>query len=423
MARLSADAAKRRELLAAGTTVHLYDMNAPGTRATRLRTREEFREVMKSILVGEQILPPDVTDDELDRHCFTRDRITEYTCTFIAAIASDPQTSRGRLEERFKIGSLEKRVDALWWFTTWELGIDAAALYSSWTLRTSSMMHKMALENNLGTTSRDKPYFGVRELRLLASTVFNECRQTVWYKQQLVLWTMACITGVRIGSMAQPREYKGQYLKWKHVRFFRHGQQGIFLEITYHFMKGYRDPYSDRARSFKPAKFLIQPCENAFNLHVDLTWMLLCLAVDRGLFTGNVQELETCEHSELPQDPVIAELPVFVAGNPGNVLKLTDKPMSATNASGPLKVITRKSGLTVANVSMYSFRREFITIIGRVEGKDAAKEWAGHIDRREAYRHYDYGHGDKNVTSRVLGEGEFASTVSIPLTLLSHSLT
>lgn len=39
----------------------------------------------------------------------------DHTVMYLHAIAGNEETNGGRISERFKIGALEKRTDALWW--------------------------------------------------------------------------------------------------------------------------------------------------------------------------------------------------------------------------------------------------------------------------------------------------------------------
>jgi hypothetical protein len=226
---------------------------------------------------------------------------------------------------------------------------------------------------------------------------------------------MVTVTGARPGSLTLIDRYKGlpQFIKWRDVRFFRiEGRRGIFLEITLHWLKGQRDPHHIKANAFKGATFFVYPCRSKVNLCADLTWILMQLAMDRGLFgERTLKELETSGDFEIKQDLTIADQPIFLAGREGKsgVSDGEIKPLSSS-LNPVLQKIARLSCLSV-RATIYAFRREFITTIGRTATVDTAKQLATHApDENSSYGRYGYRIGDMNVTEIRFGESRYAKS-------------
>lgn len=226
-------------------------------------------------------------------------------------------------------------------------------------------MHKAAVEFDLGTQSWEKEYFGLPELRLLFATVTDMVAKVDWYKQHYVAWAMSFICGMRPGSLAVSTGYpKEQCLRWKDITIYRNLQgKGLFLLIHCRWMKGGRDPYR-RGINCKDGKFLIMSVKSAVNLVADLTWLVPCLALERGLFPGKtLADLEASTEAILTQHPAVTDLPVFTAlSGPNNATLAIDKPIYTESFGEPLRRVAHKAGLAV-RVTMYVWRREFITAI------------------------------------------------------------
>jgi hypothetical protein len=193
---------------------------------------------------------------------------------------------------------------------------------------------------------------------------------------------MSYMTGVRPGTLGLSRGYEKtkQALFWKDITFIRfEDKPGVYLQIHYKWLKGQRDPHHEKSAGFSGAQFLLLPCREAENLVVDLTWLLLRLAMDRGLFgDSRTEDLLNHASSRLPHDEAITEQPVFVAlKGPNNVELDCNKPILANNFNPPLQRSSYLAGLA-ARVTMYCFRREFITTMGRNLNVQEAKTLATH---------------------------------------------
>lgn len=226
---------------------------------------------------------------------------------------------------------------------------------------------------------------------------------------------MVTVTGARPGSLALNNAYKGlpHFIKWRDVRFFRiEGRRGIFLQITLCWLKGQRDPHHMHANNFKGATFVVYPCRSKVNLCADLTWILTQLAMDRGLFgERTLEDLETSGDFEIEQDPAIADHPIFLAGREGKsgVSDGEIKPLMSSSLNPVLQRIARLSCLGV-RATIYAFRREFITTVGRNTTVEIAKELATHKFDSSAYGRYDYGMGDMNISEIRFSEADYAKS-------------
>ncbi len=99
----------------------MHDHNAPTVRCRRAMVRREFLSLMRPLLTAEGILPMESSDADIERYCYNKDGIIDYGCMYLAAVGGDEATSRGRIEDRFKIGQLRQRAEALWWYMIWFL--------------------------------------------------------------------------------------------------------------------------------------------------------------------------------------------------------------------------------------------------------------------------------------------------------------
>lgn len=303
----------------------------------------------------------------------------------------------------------------MWWYVSWILGVEAAGIYESWLQHTAATVHKATVGFDLGTQSWEKEYFGLPELRLLFATVTDMVAKVDWYKQHYVAWAMSFICGMRPGLLAVSTGYpKEQCLRWKDITIYRNLQgKGLFLLIHCRWMKGSRDPYR-RGINCKDGKFLIMSVKSAVNLVADLTWLVPCLALERGFSPGKtLADLEASTEAILTQNPAVTELPVFTAlSGPNNSTLAIDKPIYTESFGEPLRRVAHKAGLAV-RVTMYVWRREVIAAISREAGVDQAKELAGHkIDGNDTYDHYDYGTGDLELVQMRLGEGSDANVAA-----------
>jgi len=199
------------------------------------------------------------------------------------------------------------------------------------------------------------------------------------------------MTGVRPGSLAVTAGYENstevQALLWEDIDFNRSTEgPGVFLRVRIRWLKGRRDPYAVTGR-LQGVEFLLKPCSAPENLVVDCTWLLTMLALERGLFGGQTyDELMVSPRSRLVQNPTIAKRPVFAALKGSNNPEMDfDKAMKAGAFNLPLQQACKVAGLAT-RATMYVFRREFITTVGRSVGVEEARSMATHLpSRRDSY--------------------------------------
>lgn len=94
---------------------------SPSVKQRRQAVLNEFVEVMRALLVADGSMEPDISDDVVQQQLFTVDKIVDYVTMYLHAIGGNAETNVGRIGPRFKIGALQFRTDALWWYTTWLL--------------------------------------------------------------------------------------------------------------------------------------------------------------------------------------------------------------------------------------------------------------------------------------------------------------
>lgn len=223
------------------------------------------------------------------------------------------------------------------------------------------------------------------------------------------------MTGARPGSLAVSGDDFRQALLWQDITFFRDTDgPGIYVVIHYKWLKGQRDRFAPGAASFAGARFLIKPCREANHLHVDAPTLLLLLALDRGLFGSlTIDELLNHRLAILPQDRRVTKQAVFLMlKGPNNADLNFSKPLRSIAFNATLQRASLLAGLN-KRVSMYVFRREFITQVKRNVGSEAARALACHATPGDTIsRYYDYGIGDLDMTGAVLGEGEHVSALA-----------
>ena len=253
-------------------------------------------------------------------------------------------------------------------------------------------------------------YLGIPELRLLFAEICKMEKMRFCYKQHYLLWTLIFMTGVRPGSVVISSAYRNtmQCLLWEDIQFVRDvDRSGVSVLITFKWVKGSRRPTRDGDTNSKPPQFFISPCRDAINVVADPTWMLLQLAVERGLFTQSYQDLLESPEFILSQDPVVTKEPVFIR-QPNNVIREAGLgeilPMCTSAVPRMLQRMLQAVGIASKDASPYAFRRECITAIGRNISKEAAQQAAGH-HTGEPWEAYDFGFGDLDITPFRLEEG------------------
>jgi hypothetical protein len=142
-----------------------------------------------------------------------------------------------------------------------ELGSDTLAISYEWHLFVPALIHKLAVDEGLGSSSWSKEYFGLPELRLFFLRLANEPFGMDWWKQMYVCWAMSCIIGARPSSLtaiAHGKENTAhalvQTLRWKDIEFINVFDE-LAVRINLHFLKGRRDRHKTllSCRLYRPA--------------------------------------------------------------------------------------------------------------------------------------------------------------------------
>lgn len=324
----------------------------------------------------------------------------------------------GKNDVKIKIHVLQERVYSLWFTACWELQEDAGRIFPIWIRTLDALCHKMASENQLSTVKRDKNYFGVPEMQLLLSRLSIVTHKTDWWKQHYVAWALTLMTGARPSSLAvtDTKDNSGkdipvdeqQCLRWRDIEFLpNHDSRGLAVRVKLKWIKGQRDLHNKKATRWRGITFFITSCSEASNLPADVPWLLLVLGFERGLFSeDSVDKLLQSPLATLPMKPDVAQRPVFLAANGTASSLIPDKPLLCQGFNPPLKKACEDASIAVY-ATMYCWRREFISYVGRSATMSEAKELATHQPGAlDSYSHYDFGVGDKDLTGIRLGEIE-----------------
>lgn len=361
------------------------------------------------VLTEENPCVADMCDDDLLRYSFHKDRAVRLVAGYLAFVATDPNLSnRGILEEKIQTDTLRRRASCLWFFAVWVLERDAINVYVPWKTTVNAIVHKYAVQEDLGTSTHEKGYMGVPEINLLFCWLLRQVKNTSYHKQNYVAWAMALVTGIRPSSMASPKEYKrkedrvGMHLRWSDITFFPNlNGHGLTVDVHVRWIKGRRDPHADQAKKYKTAHFLIGSCERTENLLCDLPWLLLVLGFERGLFTESpsLDDLLASPLHKLSQDSIVSQQPIFLAHKTQNCSELdVDVGLKANAFTESLQRACREVGI-FRRVSMYAFRREALTSFARNATTDMAREVALHKPGGgDLFGKYDYGFGDVDLS-------------------------
>jgi len=124
----------------------------------------------------------------------------------------------------------------------------------------------------------------------------------------------------------------------------------------------------------------MKPCKEAEHLFADATLIIPLLAIEHGLFGDlTLDDLMTHKDSIIPQDKKVAKQAIFVSlKGPNNPALDIAHPLNAGKFDPPLQRSAAEAGMNNKSVSMYGFRREFITTAGRIISRDEAMILANH---------------------------------------------
>ncbi|KAK5167217.1 uncharacterized protein LTR77_007949 [Saxophila tyrrhenica] len=224
------------------------------------------------------------------------------------------------------------------------------------------------------------------------------------------------ITGVRAGSFTVGVGYeKGadlsggfvrpddETLRWSDVKFFHYPNvDGVAVSIKYKYLKGQRNPYTQRAVEAKKT-FTFLPTRGE-RYEFDLSAVLLAIAFNRGLFPfSTIEDLLADERVNLPTIDAVSKQAVFLASNQASELEPT-QPMRIGVLNPKLRKMCTAVGLLQRNTT-YSFRRTAIVEMRRSHGTERARELAGHAIDSTTISYYDEDTTeDMDITAMRTGE-------------------
>ncbi|KAI8940677.1 hypothetical protein NX059_001947 [Plenodomus lindquistii] len=322
-----------------------------------------------------------------------RDQIVDRQMDYLAGVV---HTTKGRVGDKIKVTTLYEVKHSLYWWNA-HFVPNFSNIFISWHTRMMKWIHQIATHFALTTGSREKTMLTDEELTLMYRVIAGSTKGVLNSKHHYTAWLLAWTTGVRPGSITVTKGYaKGdllatgaarstdETLRWSDVEFFKN-EGRVCFRITFRYMKGHRDAYvEDFVERHK--KFLFLPeASNRFEL--DLTLILLGLALERRLFPGGLDYVTTTDDLFLKVDPVVNAQAVFVASDQSGQ-SLPDTPMSYNALNPKLSATCLEAGLPSRN-TMYSFRRTRIIESKRAFSLELTKETAGHRPDSDAHQRYD----------------------------------
>ncbi|KAF2279952.1 uncharacterized protein EI97DRAFT_477460 [Westerdykella ornata] len=340
------------------------------------------------------------------------DKLLEYCKLYISYL---PLLIKGRSGSLPTVSSLWHFKDAIYWHAVRRTP-DFGRIYHQWHRELHAHIHMVAHNNSLNTAKRLKFELTDCELTLFWEELDKKAQKPGflnWY-QHYVAWILAYITGSRPGSFTVAPGYsKGskvgydgvrpedETLRWRDIHF-RRFEGGIGATVTFHFLKGQRNPYT-RNMLYGSRDFTFIPTTGNRN-HLDLASLLLGLAYLRGLFVDPWDMIWHDDHVYLRKNPDVDEQAVFVAVDVQGRRLLLDTPMKENALNPKLGDMCIDVGLFQRN-TMYSLRRAAISETKRRVGSESARELANHRpDGSSLYAYAHRGFADVDITAFRLQE-------------------
>lgn len=261
-------------------------------------------------------------------------------------------------------------------------GIDPprqALLFNALTEQMRYVYHKH------GAQQRRAPLagLGLVELRQIIEHAMTTTRSIELTEQFAAICCMARQTAVRPGSIGWSKGRKGNYLKWRNVKFINHGSGNWTVIITFtHLKTNMSDPEQGEWRSLDC--YLDSPNED--NLIFSVPHRLLMMALRRDLIDGitTIEELVQSNLAEFTIKDENLDDPIFYAGLPGGRgidTSLNEdgqqRALSASQISAWVSSQGRALGYTEA-ITLYSFRRRAASDLVELVGYEMTREIMGH---------------------------------------------
>ncbi|KAI8937069.1 hypothetical protein NX059_006288 [Plenodomus lindquistii] len=385
-----------------------YDPSAYRTRRRRKAHLDDFEYFCKDQF------------DLVDRtQIWDRSTITQRQMDYLVGVV---HTSQGQLADKIKVATLYEIKHSLYWWNALFVK-DFSAIFISWHTSLMKWIHQLATHFTLSTASREKLLLTDEELSMLYRVIMSSQRGVDNSKQHFAAWLLAWTTGVRPGSITVTKGYgKGdtlstgavrttdETLRWSDVQFFKNEDGRVCFRITFRFMKGNRDAYTEQFAE-RQKTFLFLP-ETSHRLELDLTLVLLGLALHRGLFPGGLEYITTTKDMFLKVDAKVNAQAVFVACDQAE-RTLPDTPMNFNALNPKLQAMCLEAGLPERN-TMYCFRRTRIIEMKRGFNLELTKEVAGHRPDSHSHERYDtVGVGDIDIQAYRWGRDSGKSRLDL----------
>lgn len=356
-----------------------YDPAAARTRERRLAILRDFEELAEEHM--------GMASGEV----WKSDTITDTQMQYLAGIAA---MAKGVHNDKVEIGTLYETRDAFYWWNA--LMIDNFGIvYHKWHVSLTKWIHQVATEFKLSTGSWKKNSLTDAELSILFRVVMDSTIDADNMKQHYVAWCLSWITSVRPSSITVSPGYSATdtlpngdlrgvdgTLRWSDIEWFKDAGR-ICFRLTVRFIKGSQDPYAegyvDATRTF-----LFIPMKSRMEL--DLTLILLGIAVNRGLFSLDYA-INTTDVFFKELNPEVLKQAVLVsADEKGNIAQ--ESPMHEDDLDTKLRQVCAVAGLPYHG-TMYSFRRTALPEASSYHGQEGANDLAGHTETSEVLRkHY-----------------------------------
>jgi hypothetical protein len=274
---------------------------------------------------------------------------------------------------------------------------------------TNEVLQKAAREYQVNRAAKVKPYLGRLELPQLIDMDSLATANIAVAENHHLAWCVACICGVRPGSMGWAKERKGQYLRWKDIKITRSIEGKFDCQIFFGFLKGNRDNASlDKSLTMYPKS----PLSTTF-IPLSIPHRLLIILFRRdglteypsgsGTFAERVDRLINGEEHFIKIAESFKELPIFLASGPRG-LELSDAPMSSSSMSDYISRHAIRMGYG-PGVPIYAFRRKAASEWTRQVGLSQAKALMSHSPTSLALqKHYRQDFFDLDVTAIALRE-------------------
>ncbi|KAJ8116781.1 hypothetical protein OPT61_g1866 [Boeremia exigua] len=371
------DAAKMAAIDKMIRTSKYYDPSVSRTRKRRAMVRGDFELACETLY-------------RITKHkeIWVKDEIIERQMNYLALYA---EVAVGMLGDKIKANTMYEVKNALYWWN-YHFVQGFSTIFHKWHVKMMYFIHQIATTKSLTTVSLQKNFLSSNELLMLFGAVMNTTSGVDDWKQHYAAWLLIWRTGARPGLIAVADGYSAEdvlsdgslrrydeTLRWNDVTWLKNkgGQLSFRLKLRLH-----RDPYTTNHTGVEAERtFLYVPIKSG-PLALDLTLILLGIAVNRGLFPGEL------------------DYAVFISAETQDLTH--KKPMHVNRLTPKLQEGLVLAGLP-SNNTMSSFRRE-ATHDTKLDDTEKGKELAGQAPDLTAIMFYDtIGLGDADLEAFMTG--------------------